>query len=221
MIVAIEEGAGLHGLSVVGALHPEANDLVPDACKTLILLGPSGPEMWAAFSASSEAADGEPNPMDRWSERVISDLAARLGGTAFFPFGGPPWQPFQRWATRGEGALPSPVGMQASAKRGLWVSYRGAIALQERLEIDLPPSSPCSTCAAPCLTACPVNAFASGIYDVPRCVSYLNAHPKAPCHEGCLVRRACPPGAEVNLPTSQRAFHMLAFVKANSDQSNG
>ena len=32
--------------------------------------------MWEVFSGSPEASDGRPDPLDRWSRRVIGNLAA-------------------------------------------------------------------------------------------------------------------------------------------------
>ena len=212
---AIRARAGEAGLGVVGALHPGPDDGVPEGIATLILLGPSGPEMWTAFSASPECADGQPHPMDRWSRRIITAMADDLGGEALFPFGGPPWQPFQKWAVRGEGAVSSPVAMQVSQERGLWVSYRGALGLKQK--IDLPQAarnSPCDGCPAPCLTACPVDAFGGGSYDVPRCIGHLK-DPDVPCRSGCLVRVACPFSVRIDLPCEQRAFHIDAFLRAN------
>ncbi len=214
-------GAALEGsgLSVVGAFHPEAEHLAPKGIATLILLGPGGPEMWAAFGTSVEASDGLANPMDRWSARVIGALADQLGAQAFFPFGGPPWQPFQRWAVAGEGAVSSPVGMQATAGRGLWASYRGALGFAHRLELPaMDHASPCAPCPAPCRTACPVDAFADGSYDIARCASHLQTEAGAPCLDGCLVRRACPAGTSLNLPVGQRRFHMEAFLRARRQE---
>ena len=204
------------GLSLVGWFHPEPEDDVPGAPGALLLLGADGRAMWDTFKTAPEANDGEPHPMDRWSRRIISDLAIRTGGTALFPFVGPPWLAFQRWASRGEGARQSPVTLQVTPSRGLWASYRGAIAFADRL--DLPARNdvdPCLDCPAPCLTACPVNAFSGGTYDVPGCTAYLASGP-VKCRSGCLVRSACPAGANVELPTDQRAFHMAAFLKANA-----
>lgn len=203
------------GLGVVGWFHPVAQDGVPDDPGTLLLLGPDGPDLWAAFRVAPELGDGAPDPMDRWSRRVITEMATRFGAAALFPFGGPPWLPFQRWAARGEGARVSPVALQVTAGRGLWASYRGALAFPERL--DLPPradTDPCRDCPAPCLAACPVDAFVEGAYDVPACTAHLAARP-GPCHRGCLVRRACPAGMDTDLPVDQRAFHMAAFLRAN------
>lgn len=204
------------GLSTVGAFHPEPADGAPAGVGTLVLLGPSGGAMWAAFRASPEAGDGRPHPLDRWSRRVIDGLAARLGAVALYPFGGPPCHPFQCWAARGEGAAPSPVAMQASPARGLWASYRGALGFTERLPLfSSPGPSPCLACPAPCLTACPVGAFAGGAYDVAACVAHVTSPAGAACRGGCLVRAACPAGSGLGLPTAQRAFHMAAFLAAN------
>lgn len=213
----IEDAAAAEGLAVVGAFHPDSEDLAPEGSGTLVLLGPGGPEMWAAFSHSPECADGAEHPMDRWSRRVISRLAASLAAKPLFPFGGPPWMPFQRWAVRGEGAVSSPVQMQATAGRGLWTSYRGALTFEDRL--DLPGAlhaDPCAPCPSPCRTACPVGAFAEGRYDVPACVAHVRSEAGAACRSGCLVRRACPAGQPLNLPEMQRKFHMTAFLAAQS-----
>jgi hypothetical protein len=204
------------GIGVVGAFHPEAEDSAPAGIATLILLGPAGPEMWHAFQTAPEYGDGAPHPMDRWSERVIGGLATKLDAQAFFPFGGPPWQPFQKWAVTGEGAVSSPVSMQATMGRGLWTSYRGALGFRERLALpDATKQSPCLDCKAPCLTACPVDAFSDGTYNVPRCVEHLQQEPRVACRNGCLVRTACPYGGAISLPVKQRAFHIDAFLRAN------
>ena len=215
-LAEIEKVTQDQGLAVVGAFHPATHDLAPEGVETLILLGPGGPEMWDAFRASPEAGDGAQNPMDRWSRRVVTKIAQNLGGSAHFPFGGPPYSPFQRWAAAGEGASPSPVGMLASARRGLWASYRGAVGLSEKLLLPAgTPQSPCINCPAPCLTACPVNAFDGGTYDVPTCTRHLKSGAGSECLDGCLVRRACPAGKGIALPTAQRRFHMAAFLAAN------
>lgn len=203
------------GLAVVGAFHPVPEDAAPDGIGTLILLGPANGAMWAAFQESTESQDGMAHPLDRWSRRVIDALAARLGALALYPFGGPPWHRFQHWAMRGEAAVSSPVAMQATPGRGLYASYRGALGFSQQLVLaGSPGASPCLGCPAPCLTACPVNAFTSGRYDVPACTAHVTSPEGAECRDGCLVRRACPPGAEISLPAEQLAFHMAAFLRA-------
>lgn len=207
------------GLGLVGAFHPGPEDATLEGIGTLILLGPADGAMWAEFQASPERGDGDPHPLDRWSRRVIDGLASLLGAQAFYPFGGPPWHPFQRWAARGEGAVPSPVAMQATHRRGLFASYRGALGFSERLVLGVsfapdPCPDPCLECPAPCLNACPVNAFANGRYDVPSCTAHVTSSEGALCRDGCLVRIACPAGAGMALPVEQLAFHMAAFIRA-------
>ncbi|MEO1470340.1 MAG: ferredoxin [Pseudomonadota bacterium] len=207
-----------HGLDVTGGFHPGPEDGVPGAAAagTLLMVGATGGGLWAAFSAAPEHGDGAPDPLDRWSRRVLSAVAEALGAEALFPFGGPPWLPFMRWAARAEGATASPVAMAVTPARGLYASWRGALGLRTRLDLPaLPPPGPppCATCAAPCTRACPVDAFADGTYDVARCRAHLDRPEGAPCREaGCLARRACP--ANVALPAAQAAFHLEAFRRA-------
>jgi hypothetical protein len=99
---------------------------------------------------------------------------------------------------------------------GLWQGYRGALAFASRL--DLPPPdrrpSPCESCAGkPCLTACPVGAFAPGRYDVAACASHVASPAGSDCAGlGCRARRACPIGTAHRQAPPQAAFHMRAFL---------
>jgi hypothetical protein len=109
------------------------------------------------------------HPLDRWSRRVIEALARKFAATAFFPFGGPPFLPFQLWAQRAERVHSSPIGLLIHPHCGLWHSYRGALGLSEALHIPEPAAvtSPCETCSGLwCLNACPVDAFSAAGDDV-------------------------------------------------------
>ena len=209
------------GLALRGAFHPDAADGI--AAGTLVLLGFAGGIGWPAFAGSAEAADGAPDPLDRWSRRVVDALAARMGGVALYPFGGPPWHPFQRWATRAEPVHPSPLGILIHPAWGLWHSYRGAIALRERIALPPPDrhASPCATCAdRPCLSACPVGAFSATGYDVDACASHIAAPEGTACMgAGCLARRACPVGAAYRHDAARAGFHMRAFRASRSSSA--
>ena len=91
--------AGAAGLLVMGALHPAKCGAKQLEHGTLILLG-AGAGFWPAFSTSPEARDGQADPIDRWSTRVVGDLAKRQGAQALYPFGGPPYAPFIDWALK-------------------------------------------------------------------------------------------------------------------------
>jgi hypothetical protein len=212
-IAMLADRVATAGLVLRGAFHPGPEDGL--ACGTLALLGFAGGLGWPAFAASPEARDGAADPLDRWSRRVIDGLAASLGGAALYPFGGPPWHPFQRWAQRAEPVHPSPLGILIHPDWGLWHSYRGAIAFAERIalpSLDRRPS-PCLTCTGrPCLAACPVGAFSTSGYGVAGCAAHIAAPAGAGCiSAGCAARRACPVGASHRYGPAQMRFYMRAF----------
>jgi ferredoxin len=186
--------------------------------RTIVLIGMAGRAGWGAFAASPEASDGQDNPLDRFSRRMIGALADGLGATALFPFGGPPHLPFQQWAQRAEPVHASPIGLLIHAEYGLWHSYRGALGFEQAF--DVPPlersPSPCDSCDGRwCLSACPVGAFSARGYDVAACAAHLENAAGASCMKGGgLARRACPVGVEHSASPEQAGFTMRAFLRA-------
>jgi len=225
---SIDEAAAAAGLRLRGGFAVRAEDGVPALpdgrpAAALALLGAVGASLWPVFSRSPELADGAADPLDRWSRRTIGALAETFGAAALYPFGGPPYLPFQRWAARAEPVAPSPLGLFIHPRFGLWHSYRGALAFAEPL--DLPPRealpSPCEACVAkPCLSICPVGAFTAQAnggagYDVQGCVAHLELAAGRDCMQaGCRARRACPVAPELAYDTAQADFHMRAFLNA-------
>ena len=198
-------------LDIFGAFHPTPDDKAPTGTKTLLLLGPLEPGFWPNFTDTPEYQDGAPDPLDRWSKRIINPWAKANNATAIFPSDGPPFAPFIQWAKSSGRAWASPVGLLVHDVAGLFVSYRAAIALPAFIDLPKGSYNPCDTCQKPCLTACPVNALADG-YDVARCKSHLNKPAGKICMEtGCLVRKACPSGQKYGRLPEQSAFHMAAF----------
>jgi hypothetical protein len=209
----VAEAAARAHLGVFGAFHPRPGDEAPAGTGTLILLGPEEPGFWAHVTAAPEFADGAPDPLDRWSARVIGALAEALGGTALFPFGGPPYRPFVSWALASGRAWRSPVTLLVHDTAGLMVSYRGALALPERLALPACPPSPCERCPGqPCRTACPVGALSDEGYDVAACHHLLDTSAGIDCMtEGCAARRACPVSRRYGRLPEQSAYHMRLF----------
>jgi hypothetical protein len=185
--------------------------------RTIVLAGMVGRDGWKAFAASPEAGDGLADPLDRWSRRLIESLAGELGAKALFPFGGPPFLPFQRWARRAEPVHSSPIGLLIHPYYGLWHSYRGALGLSEELAVAEPAlaPSPCETCSGRwCLKTCPVGAFSEAGYDVAACAGHLRSAAGGDCMaEGCRARRACPIGAEHAYGPEQSSFLTRAFLR--------
>lgn len=218
----ISAAASGSGLSLVAAFAVEASDAVPalgaGCARTLVLLGGVGGSLWPSFAASPEHADGAAHPLDRWSRRVVGALADAFGALPLFPFDGPPFLPFQRWAKRAGPEAASPIGLSIHPTEGLWRSWRGALAFAEAMAVpdyDAAPR-PCDDCGGqPCLSTCPVGAFTAGGYDVARCAAHLSSPAGEPCMSGgCLARRACPVAPHLAYGAAQAAFHMRAFRDA-------
>ena len=209
-LAAIDAAAEAQGLAILGTVRLEPGEVA--GRQGLVLLGPLEPGFWARFTHSPEYRDGAPDPMDRWSRRVIGALAGALDASALFPFTGPPWHPFTAWARRSGRAHIAPVGLLVHDVAGLMLSYRGALAFAHPLDPAPAAPGPCESCATrPCLAACPVDALRPGGYDVPACKADLD-RPGNDCRtRGCAVRRACPLSRRYGRQEAQSAFHMGYF----------
>jgi epoxyqueuosine reductase len=201
-----------HHLTVLGGFHAGPDDALPKGTQTLLMIGP-GDGFWPHVTAQPEW-DGKPDPIDRWSRRVIGTIACDLGAKAIFPFGGPPYHPFYKWALRTGRVWESPVRLLVHDTQGLMVSFRGALALKERLPLPPATQRPCDTCPAPCLTACPVAALTGAGYDLPACHGYLDSPQGDTCMlQGCAVRRTCPVAQGYARMPEHSAYHMGQFHK--------
>ena len=226
--------ATLHdqGLAARGGFHPSEEDgvpLLPSGTRpaTLVLAGNVGHGMWQTFSAYRpvESADNEAHPtlLDDWSRTTLHHVADALGDPAvcvpLFPFGGPPFLPFIRWAQKAEAVFPSPIGPLIHPDYGLWHAYRGALAFADHLDVPRRDDreSPCETCREkPCLTGCPVGAHGEGPFDLAACITHIDSAEGAACMSGgCLARRACPIGDHFRYAPAHAHFHMVAFRRTN------
>jgi hypothetical protein len=216
----VESEIAPHGLRVLGWCAVLPDDHLPPAAAAMVLVGNAGSELWPRFAR--ERRD-EPDPLDHWTRRVLTGVAARLADAVgvvglVFPFEGPPYRPFQQWAVRAGTAFPSPIGPLIHRDFGLWHAYRGALLLEEGPASAPPPAgaSPCDACVdRPCLTTCPVSAFSVDGYDVAACVAPIESTAGSDCMEGgCRARRACPVGRSYHYTGAQARFHMDRFVAA-------
>jgi len=186
--------------------------------RTLVLLG-FGAMQWSVFAASAEFADGQPHPLDRWSVRVIGQLGTLFGARPLYPFGGPPWWPFQSWAQRAEVLHSSPLRILMHPRFGLWHAYRGALLFAG--EFALPPRmswpSPCESCATkPCIASCPAGAVTPNGFDRAACAAHVASPQGIACRSGCLSRGTCPVAVSHRYSTEQATFHMQQLSLACS-----
>lgn len=216
-LAGIEAMAAEHHLAVLGGFLCGPEPGLPAGTRSLLLLGPKEPGYWAHIKAQPEwggfVSEGIPDPIDRWSRRVIGRMACDLGGKALFPFGGAPYHPFYQWALRTGRVWDSPVRLLVQAEQGLLVSFRGALALKDVIEVPAA-GRPCDQCGKPCLTACPAGALGAEGYDVPGCHRFLSSDEGSDCmNSGCSVRRACPVSQGYARLAEHSAYHMGQFHK--------
>ncbi len=210
------------GFMALGGFHPRDGDGVPthgDApARTLLLIGSAGPALWQQFSSSAEFADGAEDPLDRFTRRVLGDMAAQFGFAPLFPFDGPPYHPFQAWALRCGGFSHAPMGVLAHRTYGPWAAFRAAFVSSERFgnfEMN-GAQGPCESCThKPCITACPAAALTPDAYDVPLCRAQglRDAADDAGCYHGCRARLACPHGTTFTQSPDQAHHHMRSFLE--------
>ena len=186
---------------------------LPSPTGTRFMVAPMGAAFWPHFTQSPEWTDGQPDPMDRWSLRVLTDIAHHFDGTAILPSDGPPFAPIFDWALQSGGFWQSPIQMLVHAKMGLWASIRGVLDLPLPAPQAPAPTNPCTECAAPCQSACPVNALSPDRpYNLQACHDFLNRPEGKDCLlHGCLARRACPAGLAYGRLAEQSEYHMRQF----------
>lgn len=208
------------GLAVLGSCPAHTEDALPplpggEAAQSLMLIGNAGAAMWPYFTASPEYRDGTSDPLNRWSTRILAEIAEAHGAGLLLPFDGPPWWPFQRWAMRTGTMSRSPLGVLAHGTWGLWFAFRGALLLPYTVPEPKGCGGPCETCAGkPCLDACPADALTRYHgYEPDTCRTHVaGAGRESCCARGCLIRHACPYGREHAYSPEQAAFHMAAFI---------
>jgi hypothetical protein len=225
MIEQLEKALDRLGLRVRGGFpvtdELAAADGIPDVAagrpaRYLLLVGNAGPAMHRAFFESVGATPPGRHPLDAWTAQVIEPLAGSAGARALFPFGGPPWFPFQRWAVRAEGLKASPLGILIHPRYGLWHAYRAALLFDRPVGGPEPQALafPCETCMErPCLSTCPADAVLPRGYDVDRCATHVAGAAGNDCRmAGCVARRACPVGRDFEYSANALQFHMKAFL---------
>ena len=182
------------------------------AVGTVVMVGNVGQRFWSELQEAPEAKGAD--PIDRWTARILTGLADGV----LFPFGGPPYHPFQRWARRADPSLsPSPLGILIHPEFGLWHALRAALLFRDRRELPVFEArpNPCDTCAAkPCLHTCPVGAFTPTGYNVVTCRAHLHTLSGQPCMtQGCQARLACPVGRNKAYRGGLTQHLMRAFAR--------
>ena len=127
-----------HGLAPLGAFHPAAGRRRAGGLRDTGAPRAGRAGLLAAFRASPEYRDGAPDPLNRWSERVIGGAGRRLRRAAALPVRRPALAAVHRLGAAERRGLGVAGRAPGACAPGLFVSYRGALALPARLDSSPP-----------------------------------------------------------------------------------
>ena len=208
-----------NGLTLLGSFSlGEGEKPLPDRAlqpKRIAIIGNIGSMVWPVFEKARLELPSL--TLDQWTEDVIGRIAKDVGLEAVYPFKGPPYHPFIRWANRTGVLFSSPIGLTIHPTYGLWLAFRAAFLIDH--DLDLPETAaehPCESCRdRPCLSSCPVSAFTEEGYQFDACLQHV-ASPDNVCRSGgCLARVACPVGQDYRYRQPHAAFHMQQLLRAH------
>ena len=216
----------IHDLNLLGlipfcSLQTNSDENLPKlssgkTVKSILIVGNAGSEIWPKFSLGWQEFQSSA-PLDHWTESVLRDVAITYNYGVVFPFEGPPYYPFQRWALESKIFSQSPLGVLIHKVYGPWLAFRGAFLSSEVIDFaqNGGDTELCKSCVdKPCLSVCPVDAISlDNGYDANACRTYLRKESEADCQIGCKARCACPYGTEYRYDSNHARFHMSAFIK--------
>lgn len=181
------------------AVAPERQSaaLSPGAVSILVV-GSGGQDMWNHFLADLRAHPEhlaeEAHPLDAFVERRVRAADALLGATPrrwfFASATADVHLDFRALAQLAGLGRRSRLGLLLHPEFGVWLGLRAACFLPVPLPVTDPvEGDPCDGCPAPCIDACPGNAFPGGHWNVDPCAAFHAAAPT--CASSCASRSAC------------------------------
>jgi methylmalonic aciduria homocystinuria type C protein len=166
------------------------------------------PRFLAALAASPALAS-DPDPLDRYTERVVAAIAPP-GAALFFAHqrSDAGWLPIQALAERAGLATLAPSGLSIHPTFGPWIALRALIVLDADAPATAPPRpiKPCE-CARGCGPAREALARAGDPFDS-RSDTW---------RAWAAVRLACPAGAAHRYPDDQLRYHYTRDLSLLAD----
>ena len=221
---ALNEALLSVGLNVAGCVDTSAYDRHVSGARrsqnllrrarTILVVGSGGPAFWHHFldalQAEPRRLSDNQHPVDVFARRAIETASAALGDTP------------HRWCWASAEAelhldfrvLGRLAGLGSDSRLrlilhpvyGPWLGFRAACFLPFEVRIrQRDPVDFCIECHAPCVEACPGEAFAEGVWDVDACSSFHRASDL--CADTCHARVACPVAAEHRYPPEEILYH--------------
>lgn len=206
------ERLGLNHVGVVGverwnAAAPLAAEAVHPGTRSVVVLGSGGRAHWDAFLAWV-AVDPEArlarreHPLDDFTAEALGSLG--LDARVVFPtFRAELRLDFMKLAALAGLGAESALGILVSDRWGPWFGLRAALFTPEVLPETFAIASPCVTCSAPCVSACPRRLPGARPFSWTECVDAR----ATTCAEGCAAREACVLAPEERYDDLERRYH--------------
>ncbi len=216
----------------------QAERLLPGT-RAILVFGSGGPTLWNALiadlGAHPEHLSAEAHPLDAYVRRAVEQVDLGLGGVRrrwFFAAADAELHlDFRMLADLAGLGGRSRMGLVLHPEFGLWLGLRAACFVDQAVPLSAAiEEDPCAGCPAPCIPACPGDAFVDGAWSVDRCAAFHAASRR--CASSCDARSACPKGAEHRYGPDETVYHYdraagrpllraLAGVAADADAYEG
>lgn len=191
----------------------QSQDLLPGA-KAILVFGSGGRTLWEGFVEDLRAnpthlTDVE-HPLDAFVGRLVAGAEGVLGNVPrrwFFAAAAADLHVDFRLLGHlaGLGGR-SRMGLLLTPRFGLWLGLRAACFVAAPLPFSPAASAdPCAGCPAPCITACPGDAFVEGHWSVDRCSAFHAACSR--CASSCDARSACPVAPDARYEPDEILYH--------------
>jgi len=181
--------------------------------KSILVVGNAGRAFWEAFMGdlrqSPDHLRDYDHPVDAYVSRAIQRSSAPITQLNHrwieAAHDAPIHLDFRTLAVAAGLGAPSRLGLVIHPKYGPWMALRAACFLPLSLPNSKRVEDLCSDCAAPCVAACPGNAFSDRQWDAERCVTFHQE--STDCSQSCASRAACPVGSNMAYSGLQQRYH--------------
>jgi len=192
--------------------HLQTAALAPET-RSIVVFASAGPALWNALLSDLR---GKPShftesnhPLDDFVERSVIGTDGIFGELKKQWFLASETEDvqldFRRLAVLAGLGVQSRLGIVIHPVFGPWMGIRAACFLPVLLEPTALVEDLCGDCAAPCIDACPGEAFVEGMWEVGRCADFHRTSSR--CAFDCDSRLACPIGTSFRYPTEERRYH--------------
>ncbi|MBF0289709.1 MAG: hypothetical protein HQM14_17995 [SAR324 cluster bacterium] len=203
------------GLNMTGVASGKSWQKIVPHCQSVLVYGSGGSQLWESFledlKQNSEHLTKEPHPLDAFIQRTLTGVDPDSPQSRRWVRCAANEETFADFRILGHQAglgHPSKLGLLINSEFGPWFGLRLACFTSEYAEPTGPLSgaSPCESCDAPCISACPAEAIsATEGLDLKTCSMFHDLSEQ--CRQTCHAREACPEGKAHMYVKFQRQYH--------------